>query len=62
MAPCRVVSSVISKKIENIVCGLECTVLLLDGGEIVACGRNSDNRLAFGKDISKSMIYVSIFF
>lgn len=46
------------KKVTKIICGPECTILLLDSGELLAAGRNTDNRLGFGSATKQSMVFV----
>lgn len=58
-SPRRINSSFFNQPILKVVCGVECSLLLLDSGDILATGRNTFNRLGFGKGTAKSMIFVS---
>lgn len=46
------------KHISKIICGPECTIILLESGELWAAGRNTDNRLGFGLATKQSMVFV----
>lgn len=58
--PRLVVTTHLTQQIRTIFCGPDCSSLLLENGEIYSCGKNSNNKLGFGKSVSKSMFFVSV--
>lgn len=46
-------------RIAKVVCGNDCTFILLESGELYACGDNAFNRLGIGKDNSMANTLVS---
>lgn len=45
--------------VKQIVCGPDCSLLLLNDGSVYACGRNNMNRLGFGRSVEKIEAFVS---
>lgn len=60
--PTHVQSSLFEKKIVKIACAQDCTILLLENGDVLASGRNNDNKLGFGEKINRSMFFVRLKF
>lgn len=56
--PTHIQSSLFGTKIVKIACAQNCTLLLLENGEVLAAGRNNDNKLGLGEKILKSMFFV----
>lgn len=56
--PTHIQSSLFGKKIVKIACAQNCTLLLLENGDVLAAGRNNDNKLGFGDKILRSMFFV----
>lgn len=50
----------LAQQIKTIFCGPDCSSILLVKGELYSCGKNSNNKLGFGKAFSKSMFFVSL--
>lgn len=48
-------------RITKVVCGPECTFVILENGELYACGDNAFNRLGIGKDRNMAMTLVNIY-
>lgn len=49
-----------TRNITNIVCGPDCTFVILENGQLFACGGNSFNRLGIGKDLKMASILVNV--
>lgn len=49
----------LAQQIKAIFCGPDCSSILLAKGELYSCGKNSNNKLGFGKEVGKSMFFVS---
>lgn len=45
--------------IKKIHCKSDCSLILMDDGDVYACGRNTNNKLRFGKKVSHSYDFVS---
>lgn len=58
--PTKVQSPLFGMKIQKIACAQDCTFLLLENGEVLAAGRNSDNKLGIGENNLKSMVFVRL--
>ncbi|KAJ6641121.1 E3 ubiquitin-protein ligase HERC2, partial [Pseudolycoriella hygida] len=56
--PTRIHSPLFGTKIIKIACAQNCTLLLLENGEVLASGRNNDNKLGLGENVLQSMFFV----
>lgn len=56
--PAQIQSSLFGTKIVKIACAQNCTLLLLESGEVLAAGRNNDNKLGLGEKVLRSMFFV----
>lgn len=59
--PTHIQSSLFGTKIVKIACAQNCTLLLLESGEVLAAGRNNDNKLGLGDKVLRSMFFVRNF-
>lgn len=57
--PRLVITSHLPKPIKSIVCGPDCSTILLENGQFYSCGKNSNNKLGFGRAVNKSMFFVN---
>lgn len=59
LVPLRIPLAQSIQDIKKIVCGPDCSLVLLNDGSVYACGRNNSNRLGFGKNVDKIEAFVS---
>lgn len=53
------IQSLLGKKIVKIACSPNCTLLLLENGDVLGAGRNNDNKLGLGEKVPRSLFFVS---
>lgn len=56
--PTHIQSTLFGRKIVKIACAQNCSLLLLENGDVLAAGRNNDNKLGLSEKIPKSMFFV----
>lgn len=60
MVPIRIPLAQNIVNIEKIYCGPNCSLLLLENGDVYACGHNNNNKLGFGRNVETVEAFVSI--